>query len=135
MSWYNYVACFLAGAFLANVVPHFFPRHFGRPLSHSVRQSARTRIVVGGLKICPPNCPPRILGAQFELLHENISSVIKDLQRRCCLASKRSAVRARDRPPLHFSIFKPPSISPAWKPAICAKNSLPLCWTAGVRRV
>jgi hypothetical protein len=24
MSWYNYVACFFAGAFLANVVPHFF---------------------------------------------------------------------------------------------------------------
>ena len=24
MSWYNYVACFLAGAFLANVSPHFF---------------------------------------------------------------------------------------------------------------
>jgi len=24
MNWYNYVACFFAGAFLANVVPHFF---------------------------------------------------------------------------------------------------------------
>jgi hypothetical protein len=24
MNWYNYIACFLAGAFLANVVPHFF---------------------------------------------------------------------------------------------------------------
>ena len=24
MSWYNYLACFFAGAFLANVVPHFF---------------------------------------------------------------------------------------------------------------
>jgi len=24
MSWYNYVACFFAGAFLANFVPHFF---------------------------------------------------------------------------------------------------------------
>jgi hypothetical protein len=24
MSWYNYAACFFAGAFLANVVPHFF---------------------------------------------------------------------------------------------------------------
>jgi hypothetical protein len=23
MNWYNYVACFFAGAFLANVVPHF----------------------------------------------------------------------------------------------------------------
>jgi hypothetical protein len=24
MNWYNYFACFFAGAFLANVVPHFF---------------------------------------------------------------------------------------------------------------
>ena len=24
MNWYNYVACFFAGAFLANVVPHLF---------------------------------------------------------------------------------------------------------------
>ena len=24
MNWYNYVACFFAGAFLANFVPHFF---------------------------------------------------------------------------------------------------------------
>jgi uncharacterized membrane protein len=24
MNWYNYLACFFAGAFLANVVPHFF---------------------------------------------------------------------------------------------------------------
>jgi len=24
MSWYNYLFCFFAGAFLANVVPHFF---------------------------------------------------------------------------------------------------------------
>ena len=24
MNWYNYIACFLAGALLANVVPHFF---------------------------------------------------------------------------------------------------------------
>jgi len=39
MNWYNYVACFFAGAFLANVVPHFFhgisgdrfPTPFARP--------------------------------------------------------------------------------------------------------
>jgi hypothetical protein len=39
MSWYNYVACFFAGAFLANVVPHFvhgisgdrFPTPFAHP--------------------------------------------------------------------------------------------------------
>jgi hypothetical protein len=39
MRWYNYVSCFFAGAFLANVVPHFvhgtsgdrFPTPFARP--------------------------------------------------------------------------------------------------------
>ena len=39
MNWYNYVACFFAGAFLANVVSHFFhgisgdrfPTPFARP--------------------------------------------------------------------------------------------------------
>ena len=39
MNWYNYVACFFAGAFLANFVPHFvhgisgdrFPTPFARP--------------------------------------------------------------------------------------------------------
>ena len=39
MNWYHYVACFFAGAFLANVVPHFvkgvcgdrFPTPFARP--------------------------------------------------------------------------------------------------------
>lgn len=39
MNWYEYVACFLAGVFLANFVPHFvhgisgdgFPTPFSRP--------------------------------------------------------------------------------------------------------
>jgi hypothetical protein len=39
MKWYHYVACFFAGAFLANVVPHFihgissdaFPTPFANP--------------------------------------------------------------------------------------------------------
>lgn len=39
MNWYEYVACFFAGAFLANVVPHFvngisgnpFPTPFAKP--------------------------------------------------------------------------------------------------------
>jgi hypothetical protein len=39
MNWYNYVACFFAGAFLANFVPHFvhgisgdrFPTPFAHP--------------------------------------------------------------------------------------------------------
>jgi hypothetical protein len=39
MAWYHYVACFFAGAFLVNVIPHFvhgisgdrFPTPFSRP--------------------------------------------------------------------------------------------------------
>jgi hypothetical protein len=39
MPWYSYVACFFAGAFLANAVPHFvkgvtgeaFPTPFAKP--------------------------------------------------------------------------------------------------------
>jgi hypothetical protein len=39
VEWYNYIACFFAGAFLANVVPHFvhgisgdsFPTPFAHP--------------------------------------------------------------------------------------------------------
>lgn len=39
MTWYNYVACFFSGAFLANVIPHFvhgisgdrFPTPFAHP--------------------------------------------------------------------------------------------------------
>jgi hypothetical protein len=39
VSWYNYIACFFAGMFLANVVPHFvhgisgdrFPTPFAHP--------------------------------------------------------------------------------------------------------
>ena len=39
MKWYHYIACFFAGAFLANVVPHFihgvsgdsFPSPFSNP--------------------------------------------------------------------------------------------------------
>ena len=39
MHWYNYITCFFAGAFLANVVPHFvqgtcgnrFPTPFAKP--------------------------------------------------------------------------------------------------------
>ena len=39
MNWYHYIACFFAGAFLANVVPHFvkgvcgdrFPTPFSKP--------------------------------------------------------------------------------------------------------
>lgn len=39
MNWYHYIACFFAGAFLANTVPHFvhgisgdrFPTQFAKP--------------------------------------------------------------------------------------------------------
>ena len=31
MNWYNYIACFFAGAFLANVVPHFVQGISGEP--------------------------------------------------------------------------------------------------------
>ena len=31
MSWYNYVFCFFAGTFLANVVPHFVHGISGDP--------------------------------------------------------------------------------------------------------
>src|ERR1700719_2965714 len=33
MSWYNYVFCFFAGTFLANVVPHFVHGISGDPFS------------------------------------------------------------------------------------------------------
>ena len=56
MSWYNYVDCFLAGA---------FSPAFGGPLSDSVRQTTRTRIVVGGLKICPPRRVFWVLSLNF----------------------------------------------------------------------
>ena len=44
MNWYNYVACFFAGALLANVVPHFvhgisgdrFPTLFAKPLGRGL---------------------------------------------------------------------------------------------------
>ena len=47
MNWYNYVACFFAGAFLANVVPHFFhgisgdrfPTPFARPPGRGLSSS------------------------------------------------------------------------------------------------
>lgn len=47
MSWYNYVACFFAGAFLANVVPHIvhgisgnrFPTPFAHPPGRGLSSS------------------------------------------------------------------------------------------------
>jgi len=55
MSWYNYVFCFFAGMFLANVVPHFvhgisgdpFPTPFAHPPGKGL--SSPTTNVVWGL--------------------------------------------------------------------------------------
>ena len=41
----------------------------------------------------------RIFGAYFELLHENICSVIKGLARRRCFTRRRPTVQVRARPP------------------------------------
>lgn len=63
MSWYNYVACFFAGAFLANFVPHFvhgisgdrFPTPFAHPPGKGLSPPtvnviwAFVNLVVGGL--------------------------------------------------------------------------------------
>lgn len=55
MNWYDYVACFFAGIFLANVVPHFvhgisgdrFPTPFAHPAGRGL--SSPTLNVVWGL--------------------------------------------------------------------------------------
>ncbi len=55
MKWYHYIACFFAGAFLANMVPHFihgisgdsFPSPFADPPGKGV--SSPTVNVVWGL--------------------------------------------------------------------------------------
>ena len=55
MNWYNYIACFFAGMFLANVVPHFvhgisgdpFPTPFAHPPGKGL--SSPTVNVVWGL--------------------------------------------------------------------------------------
>ncbi len=47
MNWYNYVACFFAGIFLVNVVPHFvkgicgdrFPTPFAKPPGQGLSSS------------------------------------------------------------------------------------------------
>jgi len=55
MSWYSYIACFFAGIFLANVVPHFvhgisgdpFPTPFAQPRGKGL--SSPTVNVIWGL--------------------------------------------------------------------------------------
>jgi hypothetical protein len=62
MSWYDYIACFFAGAFLANAVPHFvhgisgdrFPSPFAHPPGKGLSSPtvnvawAFANLVVGG---------------------------------------------------------------------------------------
>ena len=45
-----------------------------------------------------------IFGAQFEILHQNICSVIKELGRKLCFTRRRSQVRVLSRPPSVFSV-------------------------------
>ncbi len=46
MNWYDYVACFFAGIFLANVVPHFVHGISWRPFPHTIRSPSWKRIVL-----------------------------------------------------------------------------------------
>jgi hypothetical protein len=58
MNWYNYVACFFAGAFLSNVVPHFvhgisgdrFPTPFAKPPGRGL-SSPTANVVWAGLNL------------------------------------------------------------------------------------
>lgn len=80
MKWYNYVACFFAGLFLANVVPHFvhgvsgdaFPTPFANPPGKGLSSPtiniiwALANLVVGYLlyragKISKQNIPALIV--------------------------------------------------------------------------
>jgi hypothetical protein len=63
MNWYNYIACFFAGSFLANAVPHFvhgisgdrFPTPFAKPPGKGLSSStvnvvwALVNLVIGYL--------------------------------------------------------------------------------------
>ncbi|HWZ03740.1 MAG TPA: hypothetical protein VNX40_09020 [Mucilaginibacter sp.] len=58
MEWYNYVACFFAGAFLANAVPHYiygicgdkFPTPFAKPPGKGL-SSPMTNVLWGLLNL------------------------------------------------------------------------------------
>ena len=58
MNWYNYIACFFAGAFLANVVPHFFhgisgdrfPTPFAKPPGRGL-SSPTTNVVWASINL------------------------------------------------------------------------------------
>src|ERR1700688_4613055 len=58
MEWYNYIACFFAGAFLANFVPHFiygvsgdkFPTPFAKPPGEGL-SSPTTNVLWGILNL------------------------------------------------------------------------------------
>lgn len=66
VNWYNYLACFFSGAFLANVVPHFvhgisgdrFPTPFAKPPGKGLSSPtvnvlwALLNLVVGYILLC-----------------------------------------------------------------------------------
>ncbi len=52
MNWYDYVACFFAGMFLTNVVPHFVHGISGDRFPHTVRPPSRKRIVIANGERC-----------------------------------------------------------------------------------
>lgn len=52
MNGYDYIACFFAGLFLANVVPHFRAWHFRRSFPYAIRPSSGKRIVVANRECC-----------------------------------------------------------------------------------
>jgi hypothetical protein len=72
MNWYNYIACFFAGAFLANVVPHFFhgisgdrfPTPFAHPPGRGLSSPtvnvvwARINLVIAGRAESLPTITP-----------------------------------------------------------------------------
>lgn len=65
MNWYNYIACFFAGAFLSNAVPHFvhgisgdrFPTPFAHPPGQGLSSPAVNVVwglvnLAAGLVLC-----------------------------------------------------------------------------------
>ena len=52
MKWYHYIACFFAGLFLANTVPHFVHGVSGESFPTPFCSSAGQRFVVADYKRC-----------------------------------------------------------------------------------
>jgi hypothetical protein len=52
VNWYNYIACFFAGFFLANVAPHFVHGVSGDRFSDAIRSPSWRRIVIASPQRC-----------------------------------------------------------------------------------